>query len=791
MVVASKLSLWEEGYNAFVREHEKTADPAVFQSFLKERATCEEAKRSCVILQEDSSQKYGSDTTIGGKSIIPAKWIGRMMENMDSFVAVGNFTMKGAPETIGLAWFAVKLVMAGIQNNYNLYALFGQGLTDISELMVLIKHYDRLYDERLKENWSASDVVAKLFQHIRDAYAAILNFSFSVKKHLSVGKLGKMRHAFKDMFGAEVPKFQARLGAIQGKKKEILEASEAAFQEKTFQKLEGVQSVVDRVHEDVQDIKAFQTAAVEMHQEAMDKADAILKAVEAVAGSTKPKTRYDWARQDFEKNKKLLNPLPDTEKTIFEEYANQRHSGTCEWPFRLGPYKDWVQSKNGFLCLHGDSGFGKSVLLSTITEQLQKDLASDPDHVLQYFSCDATAYVTGSEAVDGIAQSSSRILNTLIFRLYELALRDQDDPVPLEKCNEAFKNPKAKDKKSKGSQPHSVPGGTMKAQKEDVIPEFGDAMEAISTRLRLKVTIVLDAVDRINIPEQEAFYRALKDLLGREDINIKILMSTRPVGPMYSKYTADGHPSLDIGKHNRPDIEVTLKSELDTFTGWTQAERDEAFETIRDNSGSLFKYISKVAIPFLRQPWRRPLSSHLADMPEGMNGAYKQFLKQLTPNYFELLKTALTWLLLAKSSVKVAEIMDDYIGTYYHPEDEGDIPSEPSENEDSQALMFGTQIQVEQLRHAGGPFLEVEETENVKVVRLKDPLQVRQFCVLEPDSPKFPGSPRRMNSQLYTCARCRGASATQTLFITDKEGHLELALAMGRSPQNIWSESLS
>jgi len=33
-------------------------------------------------------------------------------------------------------------------------------------------------------------MVAELFKQIRDVYAAILDFSFSVKQHLSAGKLG-------------------------------------------------------------------------------------------------------------------------------------------------------------------------------------------------------------------------------------------------------------------------------------------------------------------------------------------------------------------------------------------------------------------------------------------------------------------------------------------------------------------------------------------------------------------------------------------------------------------------
>lgn len=61
--------------------------------------------------------------------------------------------MKGAPESVGLAWLAAKLTLSAIQGSYELYTFFGTGLTGITEMMVLIPHYDRLYDETFKPDW--------------------------------------------------------------------------------------------------------------------------------------------------------------------------------------------------------------------------------------------------------------------------------------------------------------------------------------------------------------------------------------------------------------------------------------------------------------------------------------------------------------------------------------------------------------------------------------------------------------------------------------------------------------
>ncbi len=99
-------------------------------------------------------------------------------------------------------------------------------------------------------------MVAELFKQIRHVYAAILDFSFSVKQHLSAGKLGMLRlfealymlltsiakigHAFKDALGTSSGEFEGKMGAIKNLKIKILESAQAAFQQKTFVKFDGL-----------------------------------------------------------------------------------------------------------------------------------------------------------------------------------------------------------------------------------------------------------------------------------------------------------------------------------------------------------------------------------------------------------------------------------------------------------------------------------------------------------------------------------------------------------------------
>lgn len=91
-------------------------------------------------------------------------------------------------------WDIIGSLFDGPANNYQykLYGFFGGALSDITEMMVVIRTYDKLYDERGDSSWKASDMVAELFKQIRNVYSAILDFSFSVKQHITAGKMCKL-----------------------------------------------------------------------------------------------------------------------------------------------------------------------------------------------------------------------------------------------------------------------------------------------------------------------------------------------------------------------------------------------------------------------------------------------------------------------------------------------------------------------------------------------------------------------------------------------------------------------
>jgi hypothetical protein len=238
------LTLWIEARDQFVEEMRgKGTDEKLVRTFLAEQSSPEDAKKVAASIADDSETKWNK-VQIGGKRI-SSKWISRIMDNIDRFVAVGDFAMKGAPETVGLAWFAVKQILNATRNNYKLYSFFGDSLNSITEMIVVIQTYAKLYDERKKLDFQASDVVVQLFANIREVYVAILDFGMSVNKHVKGKGLAKIGYAIKDAFDANMPEFQTKKSRIDDLKARIVEESQTAYQEKTLGTFDKMDSSLD------------------------------------------------------------------------------------------------------------------------------------------------------------------------------------------------------------------------------------------------------------------------------------------------------------------------------------------------------------------------------------------------------------------------------------------------------------------------------------------------------------------------------------------------------------------
>ncbi|KAK0804190.1 hypothetical protein LTR75_007710 [Friedmanniomyces endolithicus] len=765
----AQTNLWKEGLQLFLKDlHIRDAkDQYILNDFLEDKSSPEDAIKSCEALKEDAGRKYGEvqiSDEIGGAEFgdkarkFSAKWISSILGNIDSFVSVGNFAMKGAPESVGMAWFAVKLALTAIQSNYALYNLFGSGLLDLTEMMVIIRHYDLLYDERERPGFKSSDMITKLFAEVKKTYAAMLDFSFSIRKHLAGGGLAKLRHGFKDFFGAEAGKFQAKVDKIAEQKRKVLEASDGVFQAKTFDIFDELKGTVDLVKTNVQDVRDFQKTSQEFYYTQMAQFDEMMRTLNDVKAGTKPKTRWDFAVHDYEENRTRLNPLKGTSE-VLASAIHRRHRGTCDWIFENRLYTAWSQvDSRAMLYLTGGGGVGKSTLLAAVWEHLDRTL----DHastILLYLSCDGPS---AGEIGDDSPQSLTRIASTLMYQLYEvsyeLAMADGNDALLLENCNKVFANPK----QNKASE-------AMRQQKKDQsLPGLSEAWSSLSKEIGRNVVLIIDALDRLPEDDQVELYNSFQELVSSQGA----LDDVRPSIAIFAacRTGVEGAPTLDVGHFNQSDIDAKLTAELKGMLGWTEQERNEAKDYIVQRAGSDFKYVIQVAIPFIQQPFQRPISNRLRDLPEGMGETYSQAISAMPSNYLELLRTALAWTLFAPNDVKVQVIMEAYSGVYLLPYNAEQLQS--AVDNEAPGAGSASDLDVKQLRKAAGPFLDIFEEDGQHLVSLKDSPQVRKFCLQRTDDEHLD-----VHNGDLICTRCKASlTPAKRLDFSEMEGHLDLAI---------------
>lgn len=129
--------------------------------------------------------------------------------------------------------------------------------------MILVPHYDQMYDGRFRQGWKQTPIVEKLFKDIVNAYTAVLHFAFSVKRHLVAGKLERFGNGVKNLVGYLKAKFDEEINRIASLKQSVLDDTQAAFAQGVIDSFKSLEYIL-------KDIQNFQTTSVKLHQEQIE-----------------------------------------------------------------------------------------------------------------------------------------------------------------------------------------------------------------------------------------------------------------------------------------------------------------------------------------------------------------------------------------------------------------------------------------------------------------------------------------------------------------------------------------
>ena len=396
----------------------------------------------------------------------------------------------------------------------------------------------------------------------------------------------------------------------------------------------------------------------------------------------------------------------------------------------------------GLVILMCIPGFGKSILMSAIIEELQKQ-STDNGSTVNYFFCNA-----GDEAT----KMTVRILKHLLFQLYQLV---ESQPLEtVEKANKIMSTFLGGKTGASKSQTSSA-GKDHEGKKGEV--GFGEAYCGLAELFGKPVFVVIDALDECSDRQSEGLVRSIRDMINEPELGIKVLVCSRP--DLASEL--DGVPTVKAEDNNGPDIRLNAETELKKLPGWTSREREIASKKIVEKAGSFFRYV-ELAVEFLKQPWQRPIEKYLEQLPEGLQAFYEQIIRNTDPLYMGLLNTCLTWTILANGQIKVTEIVDAYSRTYTEGDDYAIEDCTP------QSIDAGEDLHIKQIRIAGSALLEVDVKS--RVIKLRHNTVADYFLTA-----KLKTKPSAAE-YACECENCKVKRQTSNAFeLSEKQGHLTIA----------------
>lgn len=674
---------WKQARRKFKEDNE---DNAELQLFLQSTSNGKDVKVQCLELKRTSENKY-------------QQGLGGILENIDALMNLGDVAIKSAPESVGLAWMGVRMILRAIQGDWATFQLFSGACADIIGIMISCRVYGKMYGDSDDAPQSFAELHVKVVEFIPLIYTNILDFSYAVFRYTrkrTIIRIGA--HLFKDVKG----KFEGQIDGIKASDLKMREFARTASERMMMHLQKASIQGQNRMQSQLASLQETLDASLRSNEAIVKN---LIEEMEEERKNTRKKTPYEIAQDEYEENMGHLDPTEVQYELLQENLDVRREPGTCRWIFNLGEYTRWQRSpQSSMIWVSGEGGYGKSIVMSTVIEELRAQHTDDTKAVVQYFFCKAGASET---------QDTDQILRSVVAHLYE---KCQAYPDLLEHANQAINK------------------GLGKKDKSKIIKfNFQVAYSELLRTIDREVFLVIDALDECADRQEQEFLQRLKTVVGTSGARIKLMVCSRTNADIVNDL--QDIQNIKCEGNNAADIEKNVTTQMREFPGWTTTEKSYAVKKIVQNAGGQFKFV-QVALESLRKPLIRPFEPIIDRLPNGLAGSYITSWNATNPDYLELLKTALTWTLFADGSAPVPVIMDAYSRTY-SPE-AGIKQVEPYE--DPHPAVEKLDLHEKQIRIAGGQFLEVSSSGHVTlrhstvrdffVPRSEDSIQVEEHDAL-------------------------------------------------------------
>ncbi|EPS44250.1 hypothetical protein H072_1753 [Dactylellina haptotyla CBS 200.50] len=336
-------------------------------------------------------------------------------------------------------------------------------------------------------------------------------------------------------------------------------------------------------------------------------------------------------------------------------FKSNRDKGACGWLFEETEFNNWYSSEESeFLWVYGNVGFGKSVLMSAIIDRIlddiKKNAAKDPAQVplVAFFFCKF-----GNEKT----QKTLSVVKNLVYQYYRQCRYSESQD------NLAEANQKVKELINENTGIISA----LSSSTETLQDGLNKLMIGITKLINHNSYIIVDALDECDDREKEGLLAFLQKA-ARKGSKIKVIVSSRQE-PDISKMFSD-QPKISVEEQkNTSDLKVYVKKELQKITILRDKERAGARKVIVKRAAGMFRYAA-LALQNLKQPWARPLSKHLKNLPDQITEFYKRSLDSMDSQQKEVLFTALRWAICSFEDITVQQIAEDFSCVFLSAEQE-------------------------------------------------------------------------------------------------------------------------
>ncbi|KAF2180825.1 purine and uridine phosphorylase [Zopfia rhizophila CBS 207.26] len=322
---------------------------------------------------------------------------------------------------------------------------------------------------------------------------------------------------------------------------------------------------------------------------------------------------------------------PPDPSTNYNKALEKRQEGSGLWFLQSDAFAKWKTRRNSFLWLYGIPGCGKTILSSTIIENLNSTPSFEP---LLYFYFDFSD--TGKQTLENMIRSL----------IVQISCKYDDNWKQLESLFS------------------SCEGGRGQPTRESLCKGFLRMTEHIN-----EVWIVLDALDECHTkkgPPAEGLLLWMKELLNSEQRNVHLLVTSRPEQDITSGLSEFAHNDNMVPIQSdliiadiRAYVRTRVREDKD-FKRWRpRPDVQEEIETgLMEKADGMFRWAACQLDTLADCLDYDELKNALTSLPETLYETYDRIMHGIPSIYKEKAIRILQFLAFSERPLRIAEAVD-------------------------------------------------------------------------------------------------------------------------------------